>query len=228
MKNLILFLGLCALVCACTPRAPFYADFEVDGGDSDSDSDMDSDSDGDAGGDSGDADTDTDTDTDTATDTDTELVCNLNVLETFDVATLPINWVIEDLAVIGYTWNHLVVANTTGGSGGYWWVDSDIVDTLFDERLITSTYLSSDCSEVTLTFDHDFYHYDFDFAYVDIEVNGNAWQNVITYTTDSTGAIEIDITSFLNAQSSFKLRFHYTGHQDHYWKIDNVAIVGVL
>jgi len=204
-----ILVALCCLVAAAGCSKGSFKHFEEDGdagGDGDTDSDADSDGDGDTDGD-----------------------CDLDVLETFTVATLPEGWHIDnyDNDAYGYTWVWASSSNTTGGDGGYWWVDSTSRNVNFDDRLITATHEREGCSTVVLSFDHDYRNRDTtDSGRVDIQVGEGEWQSLQVFTEDASGAVEIDLTPYLSYFAFFRVRFRYIGNNDYYWKVDNVRIQG--
>jgi hypothetical protein len=156
--------------------------------------------------------------------------CTLSAYETFDTSALPGGWSIEDFDgdAYGYDWVWNNVDNTTGGAGGYWWVDSTPYYENFDDRLYTATYNNGNCSTVNLTFNHYYNDYDTDdYGYVQISVNAGTWTTIATYSALSSGVINLSLTGYLPAPSTnFRLRFRYVGYWDYYWKVDNVQLSG--
>ena len=204
---------------------------EDDGGadtDVDTDADSDSDSDTDADSDS-DTDADSDTDTDTDTDTDSDADCSIDVLETFDDATVPDGWAVEnyDGDSYGYDWTWDDTDNTTGGDGGYWWVNSQYAVS-FDDGLLSATYTPGTCSSIVVKFDQDFVkNSSDDFGFVQIQVDGGDWQTLTTLLSSQDGPDQVDISSYLDApDTQFRIRFRYVGNNDRTWKMDDFEVVG--
>ena len=192
--------------------------------DSDSDTDTDTDTDSDS-----DSDSDSDTDTDSDSDGDTD--CTLDVLESFDAADLPMGWEVEnfDGDAYGYIWSWSDIDNTTGGSGGFWWINGAFGSD-FNDRLITSDYIRGDCTNILLSLNHYFDSNDTDdFGFVEIEVDGGNWLTVATFNNSSNGAEDMDISSYLeNSNSEFRIRFRYIGFDDLHWKIDDFRLSSTL
>jgi hypothetical protein len=254
---LVVLFGVAATCWTCTdasvqpPTAPPDADSDSDtDSDSDSDSDADADTDGDTDSDSdSDADTDGDTDSDTDTDTDgdtdsdsdtdtdgdtdsdadTDGDCDVDLGEPFDGSSLPSGWEIDDFDAdaYGYDWAWSDSANTTGGSGGYWWINGSF-PVAFDDRLMSDTYTRGDCDDVVLSFHHDFQKSGGDdFGFVQIQVNSGSWQTVQTFNASASGAHEVDLSSHLpSASTQFRLRFRYVGNNDLSWKVDDFELTG--
>jgi hypothetical protein len=193
-------------------------------GDSDSDTDSDTDTDGDT-----DTDTDADTDTDTDTDTDSDADCELDISELFDAGVLPDGWAIEtyDDDSYEYAWEWSNAANTTGGSGGYYWVNGAF-PVAFDDSLISAAYTPANCSNVVLSYTQDFAKSGTDdFGFVQIQIDDGTWQTVNQLLADTTGSSEIDLSSFFSgAETQFRIRFRYVGNNDQYWKVDDFEIAG--
>jgi hypothetical protein len=178
----------------------------------------------------GDSDSDSDVDTDTDADTDTS-PCSLSVEESFDSSSLPGGWMIDNYDGDGYqyTWTWSSTSNTTGGSGGYWWVDSTPYHEDFDDRLLTAEYDLGECSSVTLSYNHDYSDYDVDdFGYVEIQVDQGGWQTMQSYDSSQDGFASHQVDSYLGSGTSFRFRFRYVGNYDYYWKLDDVRVTGSL
>jgi hypothetical protein len=195
----------------CSKGQVFTRDgYDPDGGDADADTDSGSGADGD-------------------TDADSDGDCDLDVLESFTETDLPEGWHIEDYDGDGYgqTWTRNATDNTTGGEGGYYWVDSTSKIADFDDRLLTAAHGLGDCTGAILSFNHDYRDRDAtDSGRVDVQVDEGEWQTVSTYSADASGAVELDLTSYLGNGSSFRVRFRYAGNNDYYWKVDDVRIRG--
>jgi hypothetical protein len=211
-----IWLGLLGLLWSC-------ADAQVNRPDDD-DTDTAPDADADA-----DSDSDADTDGDSDTDTDGDSDCSVNKLEHFDSSTMPVGWEIDnfDGDAYNYVWSWAETDNTTGGDGGYWWINGAF-PVSFDDHLISEPYVRGDCSQISLKFNHSFDDNGADdFGYVQIEVNGGNWQTIDTVADDATGAQSLDISSYLpNAYAEFRIRFRYVGYNDESWKVDDFEIFG--
>jgi hypothetical protein len=155
--------------------------------------------------------------------------CTLDNTQTFDSAGLPAGWSIEnyDGDGYGYTWVWSNASNTTGGAGGYYWVDSTPYYVNFDDRLYTATHARGGCATVNLSFNHHYADYStVDYGYVQIQVDGGSWQTVTTYSATTSGAVTLNVTTYLGPSSTFRFRFRYVGYYDYYWKVDNVRVWG--
>jgi hypothetical protein len=181
------------------------------------------------GGNDSDADTDTDTDTDSDNDVDSDADCSLDVAETFDSSGFPSGWEIEDYDgdAYGYEWTWNEASNSTGGEGGYFWINGAF-PVEFDDRLMSDTYTRGACAEVALTFNQDFAKSaGDDFGYVEIQVDSGAWLVMDTISASMDGEKIVDLSSYLpNADSEFRIRFRYVGEDDLYWKVDDFELVG--
>lgn len=174
-----------------------------------------------------DTDTDSDVDADSDADSDSDSDCSVNLLESFDVEGPPSGWEIEnfDGDAYGYVWSWSETGNTTGGSGGFWWVNGAF-NANFDDRLITSDYIRGDCTNVHLTFNHSYSDNGVDdFGYLEIEVDSGSWVALDTFDSTVDGAEDFDISSYLpSADSQFRIRFRYVGFNDLSWKIDDFEL----
>jgi hypothetical protein len=154
--------------------------------------------------------------------------CTLSVLEPFDTSALPTGWAIDDFDAdaYGYDWMWDNTANTTGGSGGYWWVNSDYTGVDFDDAITSNLYQRGACTTVNLSFHHYYYYYSGDAGYVQIKVDGGTWQTITTYTATTSGLVTTNITPYLSADSVFRIRFRYVANYDWSWKIDDFSATG--
>lgn len=172
---------------------------------------------------------DTDSDTDVDSDTDSDAECTLETSETFDGDTLPSGWEIEnfDEDAYGYAWDWSEDDNSTGGTGGYWWINGAF-PVAFDDRLISETYTRGACPEVVLSFNQDFAREgSTDFGYVQIQVDEGTWQTLTTISASTTGGFDTDLSSFLpSASSEFRIRFRYVGNNNLHWKVDDFELFG--
>jgi hypothetical protein len=153
-----------------------------------------------------------------------DIVCLIDVHESFDSSPLPAGWTVE-YDGDAYLWEWSSASNTVpGSSGGYWWIDGDTTHTL-DSSLITADYHATYCPTVTFQFNHDYNWYSDDIGYVYIQVDGGSWQELAQYTTDTSGTETFnDIATYLTDDSLFKFRFRYTAYDAWYWKIDDVIV----
>jgi hypothetical protein len=180
--------------------------------------------------DGGTTDVDSDNDADGDTDTDSDVDCTLDVSETFDDGTLPSGWAVDnyDSDSYGYDWTWDDTDNTTGGDGGYWWIDGEF-PVSFDDAIISGTYTPGGCSIVKLSFSQDFVkNGSDDFGFVQIKVDDGEWETLATILSSQSGAATpIDITDYLpSPDSQFRIRFRYAGQDDKTWKMDDFKIVG--
>jgi hypothetical protein len=157
---------------------------------------------------------------------DCGVICDLSVSELFTSSTLPSGWTIDNYDGEAYTWVWSNSNNTTGGAGGYYWVDGDNYFN-HDDRLITTNYDLGGCSSADLEFYHDYNDYDVDdYGYLQISVDGGPWQNVQIYSADSIGLQTFDLTSFVSGAIQFQIRYRYVGYWDWWWKVDNFQVTG--
>ncbi len=209
-----------ALNVSCSNATVGHPGLDDGGADTDVDTDTDSDSDGDSDGDS---------DSDTDTDTDSDADCSLDVLETFDDSTLPDGWAVEnyDGDSYGYDWTWTDTDNTTGGDGGYWWVNSQY-EVSFDDGFLSATYTPGTCSSIIVKFNQAFVkNSSDDFGFVQIQVDGGDWQTLTTLLSTQDGPDQVDVSSYLDApDTQFRIRFRYVGNNDRTWKMDDFEVVG--
>jgi hypothetical protein len=181
------------------------------------------------GGDDGGNDSDADTDSDSDNDVDSDADCEVDVAETFDSSGLPSGWAIDDFDgdAYGYDWAWSEASNSTGGEGGYWWINGAF-PVQFDDRLMSDTYTRGACTEVALTFNQDFAKSaGDDFGFVEIQVDAGAWEVLATISASMDGEEEIDLSSKLpSADSEFRIRFRYVGQDDLSWKVDDFELAG--
>ena len=174
-------------------------------------------------------DSDTDTDSDSDNDVDSDADCALDFIETFDGSDFPNGWEIDDFDddAYGYEWTWSETSNTTGGAGGYLWINGAF-PVQFDDRLVSATYTRGECTEVALTFNQDFAkNGGDDFGFVQIQVDGGTWQPIATLSASVSGAYDIDLSSYLpSADSEFRIRYRYVGENNLYWKVDDFELVG--
>jgi hypothetical protein len=130
---------------------------------------------------------------------------------------------VDDYNGDGYQWTWSSASNTTGGSGGYIWINGDFYIN-FDDKALTKIYQSEGCSSVTLSFDHDYNYYDGDYGQVQIQVDGGTWQTISTYNSDTSGHVTLDVSSYVAGSSTFRVRFRFVAYYDFYWKVDNVSV----
>jgi subtilisin family serine protease len=144
---------------------------------------------------------------------------------------IPGGWTVVDGYTDGKTWT---TSNPGSRSSEYWTgtfciVDSDYYNTVdMNESLITPSIDCSGTVEVTLEFSHYYQNYSGEKGDVDISVNNGPWQTILQYTGSSTGGnISEDISTFAADQSNVRIRWHYyDAHNDYYWGIDNIKIIG--
>ena len=79
---------------------------------------------------------------------------------------------------------------------------------------------------MTLSYYHHYHYYADDSGTVSVSVDGGAWQDMETYTSDATGYVNVDVTPYLGTGSNFRIRFMYIANYDWYWKIDNFTLTG--
>jgi len=221
--------GVVPLLSACADVTVNGKDVDTDtgldsGNDADADGDMDTDSDSDA-----DTDSDSDADTDADSDSDSDVDCSLDISETFDGGTLPEGWAIETFDDDSYTyaWEWSNASNTTGGNGGYWWIDG-AYPVVFDDSFISAVYTPGDCATIKLTFKQDFVKSGTDdFGFVQIKIEDGTWQTLTTMLTNTSGSTEVDLSSYLTSSvTGFQIRFRYMGNNDQSWKVDDFEIAG--
>jgi hypothetical protein len=107
-------------------------------------------------------------------------------------------------------------------------VDSDYAgDVNMDEQLITKSFNFTNLADVSLSFNHYFRHWASEKGYVDVSINGGAWQNVKKYRGASRyGLVELALSSFgADDSCNVQMRWHYYNARDcWYWGIDDVQI----
>ncbi|MCP4606741.1 MAG: hypothetical protein GY847_40570 [Proteobacteria bacterium] len=155
--------------------------------------------------------------------------CTLNISEQFDSSGVPTGWSVDDGDNDGYTWEWTDSSNDigNGSSGGYYKADSNAAGAVdMDELLVTDVYERGPCGQIMLKFNHLYNHGSGDQAMVDIQVDSGGWQNIATYTADVMSQEDLDVTSYLGADSEFRFRFRYTANDDNRWKVDDIQVVG--
>lgn len=183
---------------------------------------------------------DTDGDTaNTATLRDTAILTVLDVLLQEDFSTgIPDTWsVVNDGG--DHTWqpadadDWLTREDWDGTlTGDFVVVDSDSAyDEDMDEQLITPALNCSKAQTVTLRFKHQFVYYwtgSDEIADVDIQINSGSWQNLACYEENTSGWVELDLTSIAAGRSAVRIRWHYyNANYEYYWGIDDVSVTAV-
>ncbi len=145
---------------------------------------------------------------------------------------LPTGWTIIDGLSDGYTWttsNYWLEGDEPEWEGATYMVAGYEDDPAnMDEQLITHNIDCSDLVNVTLSFKHVFNWYESspdEVADVDVRVDGGSWQNVARYESDTSGLVELDISSIADGQPNVQIQWHYyNGNWEWYWGIDDVNI----
>ena len=135
---------------------------------------------------------------------------------------------IDDYDDDGYTWEWSASGNEIGwgSAAGYMGCSSDGAAAALDERLETGEYDRGGCDTVTLIFNHLYDHNDGDYAQIEIDVDDGGWEVVTTYDADDNNEVQIDLTSYLDTGSAFRLGFVYSAYQDLDWAVDDVKVIG--
>lgn len=159
------------------------------------------------------------------------MICGLAVNETFDTSTLPAGWSIYDgdgyLAPDGYTWEWSDVTPPPGGSGGYWWVNSDILpERSFYERLYTAWYDGTNCDTTILEFDHRYSYWDGDIGYVLMTPDGTTWYILDSYSVTTEGHVTLDLHPELWTADTSQVKWLYDAYWAFYWRIGDVEMSG--
>ena len=95
------------------------------------------------------------------------------------------------------------------------------------EGLITPAVNLVACTNVRLTFYHEYDYYDGpESGEVQYSTNGQAgpWTTVATYTSDTTGQVILDLTTETAGLANVAFRFYYQGVYDWFWKIDDITV----
>jgi hypothetical protein len=137
---------------------------------------------------------------------------------------LPSGWTIIDGLSDGYTWTTTNVYIPWTGTFMVVGYEYDAAD--MDEQLITHSIDCLALEDVTLSFEHILDHYSDEVADVDVRVDGGSWQNVARYQSDTSGLVELDISSIADGQPNVQIRwYYYNADWEWYWGIDDVEII---
>ncbi len=138
--------------------------------------------------------------------------------EPFDTE-IPATWTVEADAGADYTW--------IWDAAGYANCDSDAPGSGYTTAgtLTSPTIDVSGATSLFVAFDHYYKHLGSQHAEVEV-YDGTAWQEIAAYSA-STGDmdhVEIDVTTYINA--NFAVRFHFSdeGGWDWWWHVDNVSV----
>lgn len=162
--------------------------------------------------------------------------------EDFEDANFPPGgWNVVDNAGSGIVWNFAAAYGESNyaGTGEAATTSSDAFGTgEFDTELITPVISTAGYKNIAVQYNANYQNYaGLDFLNLDIQVDGGAWTTVLSWNEDhgllreSSGeAVTVELGEYLNAASSFRLRWHYydpnTGDWDWYAQIDDVVILG--
>jgi hypothetical protein len=156
--------------------------------------------------------------------------------EAFQQESQPAGWSVADHAGSGVVWrfdNPADRVNLTGGADNFAIIDSDYAGLVnINSSLISPVVDMSGESNVTLSFDQDFYTWNEndhnEVARVDVSKDGGGtWVNVLEQTSDVRGPNhqDIDISAVAAYQPDVRVRFHYyNANFEWWWQVDNVAI----
>jgi N-acetylneuraminic acid mutarotase len=151
--------------------------------------------------------------------------------QSFDAATAPDGWTVDDKAGNGQTWvfnDPGGRGNKTGGTGGFAIIDSDHYGSgnAQDSSLISPVTDLSTRTHPILTFDSDWYGYTGQTGDVDLSVDGGAtWTTVRHFTASARGPrTETVDLSAAAGKSAARVRFHFTGAFGYYWQVDDVFL----
>jgi len=155
--------------------------------------------------------------------------------QNFDVWPLT-GWTIIDGGTPFYTWfNSANMASTkirtlNGSSGTFAVVDDSAAPggSTFLDDLISPAVNCSGYTLVVLAFTHYFKSFLDDTTQVDISTDGGtSWQNVISYSSDTSNSVSeyLDVSSTAAGRPDVRIRFRYTSSIGNYWLIDNFNIL---
>ena len=161
--------------------------------------------------------------------------------EDFDSSSLPTGWSTYDTFTTSVEWlhsdNHASNpcsdrgVSTSTNSNGYWIVDSDCLgsgSTKENAYLETKSFDFSGYTGVHIKFEHYYKYASGDNASVEYNI-GSGWNNITTYTTTTSNpaSADLDVSSYVDGESSVKFRFNYYGDWDWYWAIDDFEVTGI-
>jgi len=141
---------------------------------------------------------------------------------------LPSGWSRTDGSNDGNTWtlDNPMVRESANWANGFMLVDSDYAGPVsMDESLITRSIDCTGRNNVNLSFTHDFVRYGSETAAVEYRVNNGTWTNLASYTTTTSGTVNLALPSAVNSQPNVQVRWrYYNANYDMYWGVDNVKI----
>ena len=97
-----------------------------------------------------------------------------------------------------------------------------------DEELISPVLDCSGTIGVYMKYWHHFSQYTASAADIDISINHQPWQNIVSYTDDDQGTRIHNISPWAADQHHVRIRFHYTASYDWWWKIDSVSVYSYI
>jgi subtilisin family serine protease len=157
-----------------------------------------------------------------------------------DAAFPPSGWQVIDNEGTGVVWDFAAAygEDNYSGTGEAATVSSDAFGRAeFDTELITPAISTAGFKNITVQYNVNYQNFlSLDFLDLDIQVDGGAWTNVLSWNEDhgalfGTGEfVTADLKTFIGSGSSFRLRWHYydpnTDDFDWYAQIDDVQIYG--
>ncbi len=162
--------------------------------------------------------------------------------ENFDGGTFPpTGWSTTDNAGEGLAWGFAedVGEGNYSGVGEAATISSDVFGLAeFDAELISPSVSTAGVKNIAVQYNVNYANYaNLDFLDLDIQVDGGAWTNVLSWNEDhgtfrgTPGEfVSASLDSYLTGASSFRLRWHYydpnAGDWDWYAQVDDVVILG--
>ncbi|MEO7990302.1 MAG: S8 family serine peptidase [Chryseolinea sp.] len=162
--------------------------------------------------------------------------------ENFDDGTFPpTGWSTTDNAGEGVAWGFAadVGEGNYSGVGEAATISSDAFGSAeFDADLISPSVSTAGLKNIAVQYNVNYANYaNLDFLDLDIQVDGGAWTNVLSWNEDhgtfrgTPGEfVSASLDSYLTGASSFRLRWHYydpnAGDWDWYAQVDDVVILG--
>lgn len=161
--------------------------------------------------------------------------------ENFEDASFPPSgWQVIDNEGTGLIWDF----ETAHGEGNYSGtghaatVSSDAAGSVeFDTELITPSISTAGFKDIAIQYNANYQNFaNLDFLDLDIQVDGGAWTNVLSWNEDHGAlfgagvSVTVELASYIGDGSSFKLRWHYydpnSGDFDWYAQIDDLVVYG--
>ncbi|WP_405691673.1 kelch repeat-containing protein [Streptomyces sp. NBC_00057] len=169
-----------------------------------------------------------------------EAICNVagygrhydGATESFDGATVPSGWTVDDKVGNGQTWvfnDPGQRGNNTGASGGFATIDSAKYGfgNRQDSSLISPVMDFSRQTHPIVSFRTDYRFFNNQTGDVDLSVDGGqTWNTVWHHTTDNARGPRTEVVELPQAagKANVQVRFHFTASLGWWWQVDDVFL----